>query len=59
MPAPRTWYLIAGAILALGAIAALVKQQWVALAVFTISSALMFVLAAKIDRWIDLRTSRD
>lgn len=51
----KTWYRIAGAILAAGAITSLAIQEWVSLAVFAPLSALMFFIAQRIDRWIDNR----
>lgn len=54
----RTWYLIAGVILAAGAVAAIITQDWAALAVFASLSALMFWLASKIERWEQVRARR-
>lgn len=58
MFATRTWYLIAGVILAAGAIAAIVVQDWTALVVFAAFSAFMFLLASKIEHWERSRTRR-
>lgn len=57
----RTWYLIATGILATGAVAAVVVQDWSAVVIFALLAALAFVLASKIERWERARhrSSRD
>ncbi len=49
MSTPRKLYLFAAVVLALGAIGAIVKADWFALAVFAIGSALMFWNASRVD----------
>lgn len=57
----RTWYLIATGILATGAVAAVVVQDWSAVVIFGVLAALAYLLASKIERWEQLRqrNSRD
>ena len=49
MSTPRKLYLFAAVVLALGAVGAIVKSDWVALAVFAIGSALMVWNASRVD----------
>lgn len=52
MLSSRTWYRIAGAILAAGAAASLAIQEWLSLAFFLPLAALMFFLAARVEGWM-------
>src|SRR5690606_39191802 len=52
MSTPRKLYLFAAVVLALGAIGAIVKGDFLAIAVFTTASALMFWNASRVDMLI-------
>ena len=49
MSTPRKLYLFAFVVLSLGAIGALVKSDWLALAVFVFAASMMFWSSTRVD----------